>query len=176
MTAQVGKVAPDFTAEGVFGDEIKKVSLSDYRGRWLVLVFYPLDFTFVCPTEVTAFDMEYNKFNEMNTEVLTISVDSVHSHKAWKKEIGVAHLGMLSDITKEISRQYDILIEDKGISLRGTFVIDPDGILKMAFVHDLNVGRNVDEVIRVVQACQTGELCPVGWKPGQQTLGKAQKL
>jgi len=170
---QVGKAAPEFTAEGIFGDEIKKVSLSDYRGRWLVLVFYPLDFTFVCPTEVTAFDMDHNKFEEMNTEVLTISVDSVYSHKAWKKEIGLINLGMLSDMTKEISRKYGVLIEEEGISQRGTFVIDPDGILKMTIIHDLNVGRNVDEIIRVVQACQTGELCPVGWKPGQQTLGKA---
>ncbi|MBU0981582.1 peroxiredoxin [Patescibacteria group bacterium] len=172
MILQVGKAAPHFTAEGLFGDEIKKVSLEDYRGKWVILVFYPLDFTFVCPTEVTAFDMEYDKFTEMNTEVLTISVDSVHSHRAWKKEIGIFKLGMLSDMTKDISRNYGVLVEDKGISLRGTFVIDPDGILKIALVHDLNVGRNVEEIIRVVQACQTGELCPIGWKPGQKTLGK----
>lgn len=173
MFAKVGKLAPEFTTEGVFGHEFQKVSLKDYRGKWVVLVFYPLDFTFICPTEITAFDMDYDKFTEMNTEVLTISVDSVHSHLAWKKDLGDLKLGMLSDMTKEISRAYGVLIEEEGISLRGTFVIDPDGILKMALIHDNSIGRNVDEVIRVVQACQTGELCPIGWKPGQKTLGKA---
>ena len=136
---QVAKAAPDFTAEAVFGDEVRKISLSDFRGKWVVLVFYPLDFTFVCPTEVTAFDVEADKFKEMNTEVLTISVDSVHSHKAWQKELGNMKLGMVSDMTKEISRNYGVLIEEKGHSLRGTFVIDPDGILKMMVVHDNNI-------------------------------------
>lgn len=173
MYAQVGKQAPDFTTEGVFGNEFQKVSLKDYRGKWVVLFFYPLDFTFVCPTEITAFDTSYDKFAEMNTEVLSVSVDSVHSHKAWKKELGNLRFGMLSDMTKEISRAYGVLVEEKGISLRGAFVIDPDGVLRMSVVHDLSVGRNVDEIVRVVQACQTGELCPVGWKPGQKTLGKA---
>lgn len=173
MYAQVGKQAPEFTTEGVFGNEFQKVSLKDYRGKWVVLFFYPLDFTFVCPTEITAFDTSYDKFAEMNTEVLSVSVDSVHSHRAWKKELGNLKFGMLSDITKEISRAYGVLVEEKGISLRGAFVIDPDGILRMSVVHDLSVGRNVDEIVRVVQACQTGELCPVGWKPGQKTLGKA---
>lgn len=173
MFAKVGKPAPNFTTQGVFGDEFQKVSLEDFRGKWVVLAFYPLDFTFVCPTEITGFDMAYDKFQEMNTEVMTISVDSVHSHKAWKKDLGDLKLGMLEDMTKEISRKYGVLIEEQGIALRGTFVIDPDGVLKMSMIHDLSVGRNVDEVIRVVQACQTGELCPVGWKPGQQTLGKA---
>lgn len=173
MYAQVGKQAPDFTTEGVFGNEIQKVSLKDYRGKWVVLFFYPLDFTFVCPTEITAFDSSYDKFAEMNTEVLSVSVDSVHSHKAWKKELGNLRFGMLSDMTKEISRAYGVLVEEKGISLRGAFVIDPEGVLRMSVVHDLSVGRNVDEIVRVVQACQTGELCPVGWKPGQKTLGKA---
>ncbi len=173
MYAQVGKPAPDFTTDGVFGSEFKTVSLKDYRGKWVVLFFYPLDFTFVCPTEITAFDTSYDKFAEMNTEVLSVSVDSVHSHKAWKKELGDLKFGMLSDMTKEISRAYGVLIEEKGFSLRGAFVIDPEGVLRMAVVHDPSVGRNVDEIVRVVQACQTGELCPVGWKPGQKTLGKA---
>lgn len=173
MFAQIGKPAPEFTAEGVFGDEFKKVSLSDFRGKWVVLFFYPLDFTFICPTEITAFSDAYEKFQEMNTEVISMSVDSVHSHKAWKKELGDIKFGMLSDMTKEISRMYGVLIENEGISLRGAFVIDPDGILKMSVIHDNSVGRNVDEIIRVVQACQTGELCPIGWTPGKQTLGKA---
>lgn len=173
MFAQVGKAAPEFTTEGLFGDNVQKVSLSDYRGKWLVLFFYPLDFTFICPTEITAFDTAYERFQEMNTEVLSVSVDSTHSHKAWKKELGNLKFGMLSDMTHEISRNYGVLIEEKGHSLRGVFVIDPDGILKISVIHDTSVGRNVDEIVRVVQACQTGELCPVGWKPGQKTLGKA---
>lgn len=173
MQTLVGKPAPDFTLEGVFGDQFKTVSLKDYRGRWLVIFFYPLDFTFVCPTEITAFNDAYDQFQAMNTDVLSVSVDSVHSHLAWKKDLGELRFGMLSDMTKEMSRDYGVLIEEKGISLRGAFVIDPDGIMKMAVVHDLSIGRNVDEIVRVVQACQTGELCPIGWKPGQKTLGKA---
>lgn len=173
MQTLVGKLAPEFTLEGVFGSEFKTVSLKDYRGQWLVIFFYPLDFTFVCPTEITAFNDAYDQFKSMNTEVLSVSVDSVHSHLAWKKDLGDMRFGMLSDMNKSMSRDYGVLIEEKGISLRGAFVIDPDGIMKMAVVHDLSIGRNVDEIVRVVQACQTGELCPIGWKPGQKTLGKA---
>ncbi len=172
--AQVGQIAPGFTAEGVFGDEFKKVSLSDYRGKWVLLFFYPLDFTFICPTEITAFHQNLDKFREMNTEVLSMSTDSVHSHLAWKKNgLGEMGFGMLSDMTKEISRNYGVLIEDEGIALRGTFLINPDGVLKMSIVHDNSIGRNVDEVIRVIQAAQTGQLCPVNWAPGKETLGKA---
>ncbi|MFA5793196.1 MAG: peroxiredoxin [Candidatus Gracilibacteria bacterium] len=170
---QIGKMAPDFTAEGLFGDAVKTVSLKDFKGKWLVIFFYPLDFTFVCPTEITAFNDAYEKFQALNTEVLSVSVDSVYSHKAWQKDLGVMKFGMLSDITKEISKKYGVLIEEKGIALRGAFVIDPDGIIKMSVIHDLSIGRNVDEIVRVVEACQTGELCPMGWKHGDTTLGKA---
>ncbi len=170
---KVGKVAPNFTAEGLFGNEVKTVSLKDYRGKWLVLFFYPLDFTFVCPTEITAFNDAYDDFAGMNTEVLSVSVDSVHAHMAWQKDLGVMKFGMLSDLSHEVSKKYGVLIEDKGIALRGAFVIDPDGVLKMAVVHDLAIGRNVDEIVRVVKACQTGDLCPINWKPGAKTLGKA---
>lgn len=173
MDTLVGKLAPDFTAPGLFGDDFKSVTLKDFRGKWLVLFFYPLDFTFVCPTEITGFNDAYDEFQALNTEVLSMSVDSVHSHKAWKKDLGDIRFGMLSDMTKQISQDYGVLIGEEGISLRGAFVIDPDGILKMSVVHDNSIGRNVDEIIRVVKACQTGELCPVGWKPGGKTLGKA---
>jgi peroxiredoxin (alkyl hydroperoxide reductase subunit C) len=172
--AQVAKPAPEFTCEGVFGEEFKKVSLSDYRGKWVVLFFYPLDFTFICPTEITAFDAAYESFQEMNTEVLSISTDSVHSHLAWKKNgLGDMKFGMLADMTHDISWKYGVLLEEEGISTRGVFVIDPEGILKISIVHDNSIGRNVDEVLRVVKAAQTGELCPVNWKPGKETLGKA---
>jgi peroxiredoxin (alkyl hydroperoxide reductase subunit C) len=171
--AHVGAPAPQFSCEAVVGGEMKQISLSDYRGKWVVLFFYPLDFTFVCPTEITAFNDAYSKFAKMNTEVIGMSVDSVFSHQAWMKhELGELSFPMASDMTKEISYQYNVLIEDKGISLRGAFVIDPEGVLKMSVIHDLNIGRNVDEIVRVVQACQTGELCPIGWKPGEKTLGK----
>lgn len=172
--AQVGKPAPAFTVDAAVGQTIKKISLSDYRGKWVVLFFYPLDFTFVCPTEITAFNDAYDTFAAMNTEVLAASVDSVHSHMAWMRHgLGEMKFPMLADLTKEISYQYNVLVEEEGIALRGVFVIDPDGILKMAVVHDNSIGRNVNEVIRVVQAAQTGELCPVNWKPGDKTLGKA---
>lgn len=174
VRAHVGETAPEFTAEGVFGEEFQKVSLSDYRGKWVLLFFYPLDFTFICPTEITAFNDNLAKFKEMNTEVLSMSTDSVHSHLAWKKHgLGDMQFGMLSDMTKQISREYGVLIEDEGISLRGTFLIDPEGILKIAIVHDNSIGRNVEEVIRVVEAAQTGQLCPVNWTPGKETLGEA---
>ncbi len=173
VVLKVGKPAPDFAADGLFGDVVKSVSLKDYRGKWLVLFFYPLDFTFVCPTEITAFNDAYGDFAAMNTEVLSVSVDSVHAHMAWQKDLGVMKFGMLSDLNHKLSEDYGVLIEDKGIALRGAFVIDPDGILKMAVVHDLAIGRNVDEIVRVVKACQSGELCPINWKPGEKTLGKA---
>lgn len=172
--AHVGQPAPDFTVEGAFGKEFKKVSLSDYKGKWVVLFFYPLDFTFVCPTEITAFNDAYDKLQDLNTEILSMSTDSVFSHKAWMENgLGQMKFGMLSDMTKQVSRDYGVLIEEEGIALRGVFLIDPEGMLKMAVVHDNSIGRNVDEVIRVVQAAQTGQLCPVGWKPGDKTLGEA---
>lgn len=172
MSAKVSSKAPEFGAEGLFGDEIKKISLSDYLGKWLVLFFYPLDFSSLCPTEITSLDMSYDKFKEMNTDVLSISVDSIYSHRAWKKEIGNIKFGMISDITKEISRVYGVLLEEKGIALRGTFIIDPQGVLRSAQVNETAIGRNIDEILRTLQACQTGEKCPADWKPGQKTLGK----
>ena len=173
--AYVGKRAPAFELEGLSPEgDFKKYSLESQKGKWVVLFFYPLDFTFVCPTEITAFNEAKAEFDKINTQIIGMSVDSVFSHKAWMEGVlGQMDFPMASDMTKEISYQYGVLIEEQGISLRGAFVIDPDGILKMAVVHDNNIGRNVEEIIRVVQACQTGELCPVGWKPGGKTLGKA---
>lgn len=170
---KVGKLAPEFTVEALVGTEFKDVSLSDYKGKWVVLYFWPLDFTFICPTEITEFNARYEDFVKLGAEVLGCSTDSVHSHKAWMKELGQMKYPLLSDKTLEISRQYDVLIEEKGIAFRGIFMIDPEGILRYSVVHDLSVGRNIDEVLRVLKALQTGELCPVGWKPGEKTLGKA---
>lgn len=170
---QIGKPAPDFTAQAVVNNEIKEVSLKDYRGKWVVLFFYPLDFTFVCPTEIQGFNGSFEEFEKLNCQVLGASVDSVYSHMDWMKDLGQLKFPLLSDLTKRISRDYGILMEDKGISFRGSFIIDPDGILRSYVVNDLSVGRNVEETLRTVRAFQTGELCPVGWQPGQQTLGKA---
>ena len=174
MVAQIGKPAPEFTAPAFFNGEIKDVSLSSYRGKWVVLFFYPLDFTFVCPTEIVGFSKHKAEFDKLNAQVLGASVDSVYSHKAWSEgELGKIGFPLVSDISHRISRDYGVLIEDKGISLRGVFLIDPDGNLRSYLVNDLSVGRNVDEILRLLQAFQSGELCPVGWKPGEKTLGKA---
>jgi alkyl hydroperoxide reductase subunit AhpC len=170
---QIGKPAPDFTVEGYYKGDFKKYSLSDFKGKWVVLFFYPLDFTFVCPTELVQLSEQHSDFEANNAQVLGISVDSVHSHKAWAKEMGDFNYPLLSDMTKNVSYDYNVLLEEEGISLRGAFIIDPDGILQCYMVNHLPVGRNVDEILRLVQAFQTGDLCPIGWKKGDKTLGKA---
>jgi peroxiredoxin 2/4 len=170
---QVGQPAPDFTMEGVSGKEFEKFTLSAYRGRWVVLFFYPLDFTFVCPTEIIGFNERYDDFRKLNAEVLGASVDSKFSHLAWiNQELGDLHYPLLSDMTKEVAREYGILIAQKGISLRGLYIVDPDGILRYELVHDLDVGRSIEETLRVLEALQTGERCPIDWKRGGKTLGK----
>jgi len=173
MSTKVGQNAPEFTLQGVVGDKFKDVCLDEYKGKWVVLFFYPLDFTFICPTEITEFSKRDSEFKSMNAQVLGVSIDSVFSHNAWLKELGNLNYPLLSDITKEVSRKYGVLLEDKGIALRGTFIIDPEGKLRYQLVHDLGIGRSVEEILRVLRALQTGELCPVEWKPGKKTLGKA---
>jgi len=176
--AMVGQPAPDFNMASTKNIEKlnENVELSDYNGKWLVLLFYPLDFTFVCPTELTAFSDRYNEFEGVGAEVIGVSTDSVYSHRAWLKtprdKGGVEGLKypLGSDATKGVSRDYGVLIEDKGIALRGLFVIDPEGILRYKVVHDLNVGRSAEETLRVIQALQTGGLCQAEWKPGQKTI------
>ena len=176
MGVLVGRQAPDFKATAVVNGDFKKVSLSDYKGKYVVLFFYPLDFTFVCPTELTTFSDRYEDFLGIGADVIGISTDSVHSHRAWLKtprdKGGVEGLKypLASDITKQVARDYGVLIEDKGVALRGLFVIDPEGVLRYAVVHDLNVGRSAEETLRVIQALQTGGLCQAEWRPGQETL------
>ena len=177
-TAKVGQPAPDFDMPSTKNIEKldQNVKLSDYAGKWVVLLFYPLDFTFVCPTELTTFSERLDDFEGIGAEVIGVSTDSVHSHRAWlrtpREQNGVEGLRypLASDITKQVSRDYGVLIEDKGVALRGLFVIDPEGILRYAVVHDLNVGRSAEETIRVIQALQTGGLCQAEWRPGQETL------
>jgi alkyl hydroperoxide reductase subunit AhpC len=181
MLAQVGKPAPNFTlpstkdATGAknLGKEVK---LSDYRGKWLVFFFYPLDFTFVCPTEITALSDRYAEFKDIDADVLGASTDSVHSHWAWintpKEKNGIAGLKypLAADFTKETARAYGVLDENSGVAQRGLFIVDPEGILKYAVVTDDNIGRSVEETLRVLQALQTGGLCPAEWTPGKQLL------
>ena len=168
----VTKQAPDCEPEGVVAGEFGTVRLSHYKGKWLVLFFYPLDFTFVCPTEIKEFSRRVEDFRAAGAEIATISVDSKYSHLAWQKEIGQIAYLMLSDITKEVSQRYGVLLEEQGVALRGLFLIDPEGIVRYELVHDLSVGRNVSETLRVLKALQTGELCPIDWQPGEETLGK----
>jgi len=172
--AKVGEPAPDFTLEAVVGKEFKKVSLTDYRGKWVVFFFYPLDFTFVCPTEIKGFNQALDSFNKLNAVVLGGSVDSKFSHLAWIKrgDLGDLNYPLLSDFKKEVAGRYGILDEKEGAALRGLFIIDPDGILQYQLVHNLSVGRSVEETLRVLEALQTGELCPLGWHKGDKTLGK----
>ena len=172
--ARVGKLAPHFQVEAVRPNgEFMDVKLSDYKGKWLVLFFYPLDFTFVCPTEITGFSSRMDEFTALHACVLGGSTDSVHSHKAWLKDLGSLNYPLFSDISRSMARDYGVLLEDQGFALRGTFMIDPDGILRYALYHDLGVGRSVSETLRVLEALQTGELCPVDWTSGGKTLGKA---
>jgi peroxiredoxin (alkyl hydroperoxide reductase subunit C) len=174
----VGQKAPDFAMATT--KDLEKLNhiatLNDYKGKWLLLFFYPLDFTFVCPTEITAFSDRAQEFADLDCEILGVSTDSVYSHRAWIKTpreqngLGEIAFPLASDITKEVSRAYDVLVEEKGIALRGLFLIDPEGVLRYQVVHDLNVGRNVDETLRVLEALQSGGLCAANWKPGQAHL------
>ena len=176
--AMVGQQAPDFDMASTKNLEKlnENVKLADYKGRWLVLLFYPLDFTFVCPTELTAFSDRYEEFQDIGADIIGVSTDSAFSHRAWintpRDKGGVADLKypLAADATKNVSRDYGVLIENRGIALRGLFVIDPEGILRYKVVHDLNIGRSAEETLRVIQALQTGGLCQAEWKPGQKTL------
>ena len=173
MERLVGRKAPDFKMKTVLGDgsDFGEVSLGDYKGKWLVFFFYPLDFTFVCPTEITGYSKHVEKFSELGAELLGASVDSEHSHKAWiNSSLGKINFPLASDFTKSTARDYGILVEEEGMALRGLFIIDPEGVVRYSVVHDLNVGRSVDETLRVLKALQTGGLCPVDWDEGEALL------
>ena len=177
---QIGQLAPTFTATAVYDQEFKQIRLVDYLGKYVVLFFYPLDFTFVCPTEITAFSDSYHCFSEINTEVLGVSVDSEYAHLAWlqtKREdggLGDLNYPLVSDLTKGISRSYNILTE-QGQALRGLFIIDKEGILQHSVINNLDFGRSVHETLRTLQAIQyvqshPDEVCPANWKPGESTM------
>jgi peroxiredoxin 2/4 len=180
-TATVALPAPAFEEEAVFPDSsIKTVKLSDYKGKWVVLLFYPLDFTFVCPTEVIAFSDRADEFKKLNTEILAVSVDSVHTHIAFnetprnKGGLGGVQIPLVADLNKKMCVDYDVLLAS-GHSLRGLFIIDPEGTLQQVTKNNAPVGRSVDETLRLLQAFQFvathgDQVCPVNWKPGQATI------
>ena len=181
MCTLVTQQAPDFTATAVMPDNSMKADfkLSDFKGKYVILFFYPLDFTFVCPSEILAFDRALPKFTEKNTEIIGVSIDSQFSHWAWKNTpvnqggIGNIQYPLVADLDKNISRNYEVLL-DAGIALRGTFLIDREGIVRHAVVNDLPLGRNIDEALRMVDALQFheqhGDVCPANWNEGQEAM------
>jgi len=178
----VGRPAPDFELEGYFNGQFSKVKLIDYRKRWVLLLFYPLDFTFVCPTEVLNFSATAEQFSKLNCQIFGISVDSIYVHKAWvdtKREDGglggSLNYPLLSDLNKGTARDYGILMEDEGVALRGLFLINPEGVIMHSTINSLSVGRSVTEATRVLKAFQfvsshEGQVCPADWEEGKDTM------
>lgn len=173
----IGKKFPDFKLKATVDDDAKKaftdVTNKDYKGKWLVVFFYPKDFTFVCPTEIKGFADLNGQFKERDAQVLTASIDSEFVHLAWRQnhnDIKNLPFPMLSDIKRELSTQLGILDENEGVSQRATYIVDPDGIIRFVYVTDLSVGRNPKEVLRVLDGLQTDELCPCNWEKGKETI------
>jgi lipoyl-dependent peroxiredoxin subunit C len=179
MSVSVGQPAPNFNVKAYdrtkngTDKEFTSVTLNDFKGKWVCLFFYPLDFTFVCPTELVAFNKMLGEFADRNCVVLTASTDSEFSHKGWCESHndlkGMRYL-MLADTTHTLARAFGVLKEDAGIAYRGIFLIDPNGVVRWLAVHDLPVGRNVEEVLRVLDALQTDKLCPCNWQKGEETI------
>ncbi len=178
MLPVIGQKIPDFSGEMYHEEAFKKVSLSDYEGKWLVLFFYPADFTFVCPTELEDMAEKYAEFKKLGAEIVSVSTDTVFTHKAWhdhSEAIKKISFPMLADPTGELCKMMGVYIDDEGLALRGTFIIDPDQVLQSYEVNSNNIGRNSDEVLRKLQAAQFvrehgGEVCPAKWQPGKKTL------
>jgi NADH-dependent peroxiredoxin subunit C len=175
---KIGEKVEGFTLEGFQANKFKKYSLSDYKGKWVVLLFYPADFTFVCPTELAEAADFYKDFKKINAEILSISTDTQFVHKAWHDNsplISKIDYPMLADPTGKICNQFGTYLENEGLSLRATFIISPEGILKSADIHDNSIGRSTAEILRKLQAAiyvseHKGEVCPASWKPGKSTL------
>ena len=169
----IGNKAPDFDAKAFVDGRFEDFRLSKLRGKWVVLFFYPADFTFVCPTEIQGFAEKYEEFKKAGAEIVSVSRDTIYVHKAWVEHddrVAEARYPMVEDRKGEISRDYGVLDEASGNSQRGLFIINPEGIVKYMVVTDDNVGRSTDETFRVLSALQTGGLCPVNWEPGKATL------
>ena len=168
---KVGEKAPEFSLDAYWNGEIKKVGSRDFAGKWVVLFFYPRDFTFVCPTELKGMARMASEFEKENAVIVGASTDSAYSHKAWfERDMPEVKYPVLADTGHRLARECGILIEEDGTALRGTFIIDPDGVLQYSVVSGLNVGRSVNETLRVLQALKSGGLCPVDWKKGEKTL------
>ncbi len=175
---KIGEAIPELEMEIFQNEEIKKINHSDYKGKWLVLMFYPADFTFVCPTELKDAALIYDKFQAADAELISVSTDTAFVHKAWHDEseaIKTVNYPMGADPTGNVSRAFGVYIEEEGLALRGTFVIDPDGILKTMEVHDLGIGRSAPETLRKLEAAKFvreygDQVCPAGWTPGGDTL------
>lgn len=184
MNKFVGMKAPDFTAESLVNNKIVKLSLKNLEGKWVILAFYPADFTFVCPTELGELADRYDELKKMNVEVLAVSTDTVFVHKAWHDNsdtIKKIKYPMVADPTRQICTLYGTLMESEGLSLRATVIIDPKGIIKSYDIHDNSIGRSADEIIRRLQAAQfveknKGLVCPASWRPGQKTLKPGLEL
>lgn len=185
MSVLVGKQAPDFIAKAVVNGDVKEnFKLSDFRGKYVLFFFYPLDFTFVCPTEIHAFQEKLDQFRKLNCEVIACSTDSHFSHAAWlntpKKDGGIegVKFPIVSDINKTIARDYDVLVNGEGIAYRGAFLIDKAGTVRHQTINDLPLGRNVDEFVRLLEALQFteehGEVCPANWRKGQKAMKATQ--
>lgn len=180
MSSLVTKSAPDFTAEAVMGNNaIEELQLSSYLGKYVVLFFYPLDFTFVCPSEIIAFNHQLENFNSKGAEVIGVSVDSAYTHFAWKNTpvekggIGNIQYPLVADLNKEISRKYGVLLDD-AVALRGLFMIDKEGVVRHCVINDLPLGRSVDEALRMLDALifteENGEVCPANWHEGDEAM------
>ena len=175
---EIGKPAPDFELEAFQNGEVKKIKLSSLKGKWVALVFYPADFTFVCPTELGELADKYSEFKENNIEIMSLSTDTVFVHKAWfdnSETIKKIKYPMLADPTGRVCRDYGVYIQEEGLALRGTFIIDPKGILKAFEVNDNSIGRNAKELFRKMKAAQFVEehgdkVCPASWEPGKDVL------
>lgn len=175
---EINKLAPFFQAQAFHNNEVKDINIRDLRGKWIVLFFYPADFTFVCPTELGDLADKYNQFQELNTEILSLSTDTTFVHKAWhdnSETINKIRFPMLADPTGKICKAYKTYIPEEGLSLRGTFIIDPEGVLKAFELHDNSIGRSTDELLRKIKAAQfvasnPGNVCPINWQPGSETL------
>jgi alkyl hydroperoxide reductase subunit AhpC len=165
----VGDQAPEFRVSGVFQDAVAEYRLSAYKGKWLVLFFYPADFTFICPTEVVGFSKSAAEFGKENGVVLGVSVDDLETHRAWAGELGGLNYPLLSDADRSLSRAYGVLDARENVALRATFIINPNGVISYQVVSHVNVGRSVEETLRVLKALRTERLCPSEWKPGEPT-------
>ena len=175
---KIGQQIPDMEFEAFHDEAIKKVRLSDYKGKWLVLLFYPADFTFICPTELEEAAHYYEEFKKTDAEVLSVSTDTVFVHKAWhdaSPAIQKIKFPMVADPAGRLCREFGTYMEEVGLSLRGSFIVDPDGVLKACEIHDNSIGRSAKEILRKVQAAKfvrehKGEVCPASWEPGKKTL------